>query len=241
MCPASCANKGGAGGAGGGVEKIAWDGTVLWHFTYYTSNYLSHHDIEPLPNGNILMIAWEYRTRNEAIAAGRNPNFLQGNTIMPDHIIEVEPTGQSSGNIVWEWHVWDHLIQEYNPAKENYGIVADHPELIDINFGERPDDINHINSIDYNEKFDQILLSVNSFSEIWVIDHSTTTQEAAGHNGGNSGKGGDILYRWGNPQAYHAGDVSDQAFYNQHDAQWIEAGSPGEGNILVFNNGNYKI
>jgi len=73
-----------------------------------------------------------------------------------------------------------------------------------------------------------------------VIDHSTTTQEAAGHNGGNSGKGGDILYRWGNPQAYLGEDVNDQAFFNQHDAQWIETGSPGEGNILVFNNGNNR-
>jgi len=81
---------------------------------------------------------------------GRNPNFGH---VYPDHIIEVEPTGQSSGNIVWEWHVWDHLIQEYNPAKENYGIVADHPELIDINFGGKLADFNHINSIDYNEKF----------------------------------------------------------------------------------------
>jgi hypothetical protein len=135
----------------------------------------------------------------------------------------------------------DHLIQEYSPAKENYGIVADHPELIDINFGGRQVDFNHMNSIDYNNEFDQILLSVNFFKEIWVIDHSTTTQEAAGHNGGNSGKGGDILYRWGNSQTYHAGDVNDQVFYNQHDAQWIETDFPGEGNILVFNNGNGRL
>jgi len=225
------------GGAGGGVEKIAWDGTVLWHFTYYTSNYLSHHDIEPLPNGNILMIAWEYRTRNEAIAAGRNPNFLNGNTIMPDHIIEVEPTGSSGGNIVWEWHVWDHLIQDYDPTKDNYGVVADHPELVDFNFGTSNADWLHCNSVDYHEEFDQILVSVHNFNEIWVIDHSTTTGEAAGHSGGNSGKGGDILYRWGNPSAYDAGTSSDRKLFGQHDASWIETGHPGEGNILVFNNG----
>ena len=71
-------------------------------FTYYTSDYLSHHDIEPLPNGNVLMIAWEYKTRNEAIAAGRGPNKLQGNTIKPDHVIEVMPTGPTTGDIVWE-------------------------------------------------------------------------------------------------------------------------------------------
>ncbi len=225
------------GGAGGAVQRIAWDGSIIWDFTYYTSDYLNHHDIEPLPNGNILMIAWEYKTRNEAIAAGRDPNYLQGNTIKPDHVIEVEPTGPTGGDIVWEWHAWDHLIQDYDPSKDNYGVVADHPELIDINFGSNKADWLHTNSIDYNEEFDQILVSVHNFNEIWVIDHSTTTAEAAGHTGGNSGRGGDILYRWGNPRAYRAGTTGDQKFFSQHDARWIEPGYPGEGNILVFNNG----
>jgi hypothetical protein len=84
---------------------------------------------------------------------------------------------------------------------------------------------------------DQILLSVRNFSEMWVIDHSTTTAEAAGHSGGNSGMGGDLLYRWGNPQAYDAGGSGDQQLFVQHDAQWIPEGTPGAGNILVFNNG----
>ena len=123
----------------------------------------------------------------------------------------------------------------------NYGVVTDHPELIDLNYstGGRPGnaDWNHINSIDYNEELDQILLSVRGNSEIWVIDHSTITAQAAGHTGGNSGRGGDLLYRWGNPQAYDAGNGADQQLFVQHDAQWIPSGYPGEGNILVFNNG----
>jgi hypothetical protein len=231
----------GGGGVGGGVQKVQWDGTVTWDFRYNTNGYLSHHDIEPLPNGNVLMIAWETKTSAEAVAAGRNPNTLMGNEFMPDHIIEVHPTGPTSGDIVWEWHVWDHLIQDFDFSKENYGLVANHPELIDINFGVLPDlltpDWLHSNSIDYNEEFDQILISVHHFDEIWVIDHSTTTAEAAGHTGGNSRKGGDILYRWGNPAAYRAGTLSDQQFFGQHDATWIASGCPGAGDILVFNNG----
>jgi hypothetical protein len=189
-----------AGGAGGGVEEIDWDGNVVWDFEYSNGQHCLHHDIEGLPNGNVLMIAWEYKTAAEAIAAGRDPALVT-DALWPDHIIEVEPTGVTGGNIVWEWHVWDHLIQDHDPSKDNYGDVGDHPELIDINFGGGVD-WNHINSVDYNQELDQIILSAHAFDEIWVIDHSTTTEEAAGHTGGNSGKGGDLLYRWGNPQAY---------------------------------------
>jgi hypothetical protein len=231
----------GPGGGGGGIQKVEWDGTVVWDFRYNTNGVLSHHDIKPLPNGNVLMIAWETKTRDEAIAAGRNPNFIFGGSFMPDHIIEVKPTGSSSGEIVWEWHVWDHLIQDYDSSKANYGVVGEHPELVDINFGTVSSGLTqdwlHTNSIDYNEEFDQILISVHNFNEIWVIDHSTTTTEASGHTGGNNGKGGDLLYRWGNPHAYRAGTNSNQQLFSQHDATWIEPGFPGEGNILIFNNG----
>jgi hypothetical protein len=139
---------------------------------------------------------------------------------------------------VWEWHAWDHLVQDYDASKANYGVVGDHPELIDVNYAASGQtDWMHTNSIDYNGEFDQILLSIHNFNEIWVLDHSTTTQEAAGHTGGNSGKGGDLLYRWGNPAAYRRGTTNDRKLSGQHDATWIDEGCPGEGNILVFNNG----
>jgi hypothetical protein len=228
------------GGAGGGVQIVTWDGTVTWDYRYNTNGYLTHHDIKRLPNGNIIMIAWETKTKSQAIAAGRNPNTIPANTFMPDHVIEVQPTGPTSGDIVWEWHAWDHLIQDFDSSKDNYGVVEDHPELININYGEffmGDDDWLHTNSIDYNPQYDQIVISIHNFNEIWVIDHSTTTDEAAGHTGGNSGKGGDLLYRWGNPDAYGAGTSSDQKLYGQHDTSWIKPGLPGAGHILIFNNG----
>ena len=228
-----------SGGITGRVEIFDWNGSLIWEFEYANNQHYLHHDVEILPNGNILMIAWENKSKVDAINAGRNPDKIKRNELWPDYIIEVKPNGSSSGDIVWEWHVWDHLIQDYDSTKDNYGNVADHPELIDINYIRRDGhpDWNHINSIDYHEGFDQILLSVCHFGEIWVIDHSTTTEEAFGHTGGRYGKGGDLLYRWGNPQAYRAGDSSNQRFFGQHDAQWIEPGCLGEGNILVFNNG----
>jgi hypothetical protein len=227
------------GGAQGRIEIFNTNGDKIWNYEYSSNTYNQHHDIEILPNGNILLIAWEIKSKQEAIAAGLNPNNLKRDQFWVDHIVEVKPFGASSGDIVWEWHVWDHLIQDFDPSKDNYGIVSDHPELIDINYGgERVGfDFNHINSIDYNEKFDQILLSSHNQNEIWIIDHSTTTAEAAGHSGGRYGKGGDILYRWGNPEAYKQGGKADKKYFSQHDGRWIEEGYPGEGNILVFNNG----
>ena len=229
------------GSGGGGIQKILWDGTIVWDYRYNVAGCTCHHDIKYLPNGNVLMIVWVTKTRAEAIAAGRNPSTIPGSTFTPDKIIEVKPTGATTGEIVWEWHVWDHLIQDFDPTKANYGVVGNHPELIDINFGDTfVYDWLHTNSVDYNPEFDQLLIDIHNFDEVWVIDHSTTTQQAAGHTGGNYGKGGDLLYRWGNPEAYDAGSANDQKLFFQHDASWIKPGCPGEGHILVFNNGNNR-
>jgi len=232
------------GGKSGAVEMFDWNGSLIWEFQYSGKTYCMHNDIEVLPNGNVLMTIWEKKTNEEAVAAGCDPDLILPRGFWIDHIIEVEPTFPSGGNIVWEWHVWDHMIQDFDATKENYGVVGAHPELVDINFkdnGRPPDwggtDVLHINSVDYNETFDQILLSLRALNEIWVIDHSTTTEEAAGHTGGNSGKGGDILYRWGNPQVYRKGDADDQKLFTQHDVRWIESGCPGKGHISIFNNG----
>jgi len=237
------------GGTGGKLERISWGGELEWSWEYSSETFISHHDIEPMPNGNILMIAWEERTEAEALQAGRNPEIASDspggqNNVWPDHIIEVEPVGNDSANIVWRWHAWDHLIQDYDPTKDNYGVVADHPERININYAGGTGnaagraDWMHCNGIDYNPVLDQIAISCRSMHEIYIIDHSTTTEEAAGSIGGNSGKGGDILYRWGNPQVYHQGLSSDQQLFGQHDVNWIPEGHPHAGSLSLFNNGN---
>ena len=225
------------GGAGGVLQRLALDGTLLWNFRYAGGGVWAHHDIEPLPNGNVLMIAWEDKTRAEALAAGRNPLWVS-NVFRPNHIIEVQPTGPTSGVIVWQWHLFDHVIQDFSATKANFGVVANHPELVDINFPPSgpPGDWNHVNGIDYDPVHDWIVISSRQNSEIWIIDHSTTTAEAAGHTGGNYGMGGDIIYRWGNPIAYGRGTAANQTLFYQHAANFIPPGYPGAGNILLYNN-----
>ncbi len=228
-----------AGGGGGMVELRTWDNDLIWQFELNDSMDRLHHDIAPMPNGNILMISWELKTEAEAIQAGRDTALLTQDKLWPDYIIEIDPVLDS---IVWKWHAWDHLIQDYDATKENYGVVADHPELINLNYVTNGGgaDWMHTNSIDYNAELRQIMISVPTFHEIWVIDHTTTTEEAAGHVGGFGNRGGDLLYRWGNPAAYDSGTEDDQQHFYQHDAHWagrfLDGSHPEFGNIVVFNN-----
>jgi hypothetical protein len=56
----SCKTQGYFGtGEGGRVEEYDWNDSLVWQFDYSTPNSISHHDIKPLPNGNILLLAIE--------------------------------------------------------------------------------------------------------------------------------------------------------------------------------------
>lgn len=294
------------GGEGGRLEEFDWDGNLIWTWICCDDDRRQHHDFEPLQNGNVLVIAWERKSVAEAVEAGCDLAAAKAG-IHPDCVLEVAPTRPLGGTIVWEWHVWDHLIQDRDPAKANFGVVAEHPERIDVNAGrprgaapsagmspeeteqlrrlgylggeddagargqaggaanERPSppspptsdgeldprrraerdslrrpgmgaDWNHLNAVNYHAGLDQIVLSSHNQHEVWIVDHGTTTEEAAGSSGGKRGAGGDLLWRWGNPQIWQAGDAAMQQLFGQHDARWIELGRRGAGHLLIFNN-----
>lgn len=222
-------------GAGGIVQEFDWDGNLVWQFDYVATDIVAHHDIEPMPNGNVLVVAYEMFDFDEAVAAGADPAGVAADGRWADHVVEVDP---STDQIVWEWHVWDHLVQDHDPMQANYGNVAASPSRIDINWtrpGDSPrPDWTHTNSVDYRESLDQIVLSPRTFSEIWIIDHSTTTAEAATSAGGNAGQGGDLLYRWGNPEAAQAGVAMDRQLYFQHHPHWLA----DDDRLLIFDNGD---
>jgi hypothetical protein len=278
----------GGAGAGGRIQEFTWEGQLIWDFKFHNQKQIQHHAITPMPNGNVLLVVWERKAAKEAIEAGVKPEMAGTGDMLVDSLVEIQPMGKTGGKVVWEWHLWDHLVQDHDKTKANYGDLAAHPELVDANFARNPSgafdnlarfvnpgpkkadatqgdskkdplnklkgigyvgagggkqfagfipDWTHANAVAYNAKLDQVMFTCREFSEVWIIDHSTTKAEAAGHRGGRRGKGGDLLYRWGNPRAYRAGLAADQRLFVPHDAHWIPEGVPGEGHLLVFSNG----
>lgn len=207
--------------AGGGIEILDWEGNQLWSYELSNEQYSTHHDVELMPNGNILSIAYERIVGDDAIDLGFDSRVIDTyGAVWSEAVFEIDP---KTSSIVWEWHVKEHLLPIGYDAKE-------YPHLISPKYPEerRSEDWLHLCSIDYNEELDQILLSAFITNEIFIIDHSISTEEA-------KGPAGDLLFRWGNPEAY--GESGKQMLFSQHNAQWIDSKSANS-NILLFNNGN---
>jgi len=198
------------------------------------------YELIKLPDGNYLSVGRKLLNIEGFYDIGYDPNNVSNNREMPREIDMIYEIKNGTGEILWQWNIGDHVIQERDSTAPNYGIIKEHPELINIDaisdWDWRVDESFMINSFDYNPSLDQIVLSIRKMSEFMIIDHSTTTTEAAGHEGGDSGKGGDILYRWGNPENYDSGNESDRFLHYQHNPNWITHGEH-LGKIITFDNG----
>ena len=226
------------GGTGGRVERYSWEGDLLWSMNWADTLQHQHHDVEWMSNGNILILGWERHSYEEAIALGKTPNTT-GNDVWCTQITEISPNGNYGGEVAWQWSAWDHIVQDTDESLPNFAVISEEPRRFNINYtvnngtnGLSPDWM-HSNSISYNESLDQIMISSSKFSEIFIVDHSTNTEEA-------SGPAGDLLWRYGNPIVYDRGTVDDRKLFHQHNAHWISEGLVGEGNVLVFNNGRNR-
>ncbi|MEJ2245400.1 MAG: aryl-sulfate sulfotransferase [Acidobacteriota bacterium] len=212
------------GGAGGIVQEIDWDGNVVWEYKLMTPTEIQHHCFKRIPNGNTLILAWEFKSIEEAIAKGRDPNTIPVSAyamnqritgFWVDFVREVNPEGAT----VWEWHVWDHLGKGPQKFDLNYRL----PEPMG---GVYPNfDWTHFNVVDYVEDTDQVLLNSRNFSEAYLVNHET----------------GAIEWRWGNKSAYGQGrapswyDNGDQKVFGSHNATPLE-----NGNIQIFDNGSER-
>ncbi|MDG5813877.1 aryl-sulfate sulfotransferase [Chitinispirillales bacterium ANBcel5] len=221
--------------ASGVIQEIDPDGNIVWEFEYRTDDFVLHHNLVPMPNGNILAVAYERIPGAEAEQAGINVRAIDmwNRQILSEKIIEIDPTAPAGSEIVWQWRLFDHLVRQEN--------AADHPTLFSTDLGMDGNrfpgfnDWMHLNGLSYCPVNDQVIFSSRYFSEIYVIDKSTTTEEAATGSGGRTGMGGRILYRWGNPQNY--GAPGEKQLDVVHSPKFIPPGYPGEGNIILFENG----
>lgn len=113
------------------VTEVDRDGDFIWE--YPIDNV--HHDFLKLPNGNVMLLLRSQVTSAEAVALGaRGLNPLAGRKYFNHYIQEIKPTGPNSGEVVWEWHVLDHLVQDNDPDKPNYGSIAGNPGRLDLNY-----------------------------------------------------------------------------------------------------------
>jgi hypothetical protein len=224
------------GGYGGIIRIYDQDNLLEWSYEVSNQTEIAHHDVEMLQNGNVMIMIWEKIDVNTLQDYG--VDFDQ--PIYTEKLIEVNT---QTNEIVWQWRSWDHIVQDHDATANAFGTISENPNKIDINYNmdrigidiSGNGDFMHANGIDIDENNDLIYMSVNYYSEIWVIDHSTTTEEASVSLGGNYDKGGDLVYRFGNPEAY--GDLdSERIFYNNHFPNLLENEVPGQQNLLVYSN-----
>jgi outer membrane protein assembly factor BamB len=216
----------GLGGVGGLIEEFDWNGKKVWEYKLFTpGKEFQHHTFDRMPNGNTMILAWEYKSRAEGIAKGRDPKTLPEKPVMQagkphdgfwvDFVREVDKDGKT----VWEWHAWDHIGQGAKKLDINYKL----PEPVGLTYPNY--DWSHFNVVWYLPKTDQVLLNSRNFAEFYLVNHKT----------------GEIEYRWGNPSAYGAGkgpswyDNGDQKVFGTHSPILLE-----NGNILLFDNGSER-
>ena len=229
--------------SGGRFKKMNWDGDIIWDYNLPDSICIPHHDIEVMPNGNILAICSEQKSNEEVVSKGRANTSNDELGMVFDMIVEIHPEENNQATILWEWRFWDRLIQDVDSSLDNYMSIEDNIQKLNINcelpgpLGVQLSDWNHCNAISYNSDLDQIAISSRRFSEIYIIDHSTNTLEAKSDVGGRYNKGGNFLYRWGNPQNHNSN--LERKLFSPHSVNWVPKGYPGSGNILIFNN-NYE-
>ena len=245
-----------AGGASGYVERVTWENVLVWSWSATPRfRFLSHHDVEPLKNGNVLLLVWEKKSKGDAIAAGRHPELIPDGEVWNNLVVEIEPCDDGGAKEVWRWDQWAHLCQDYDASKANYvEDVALHPTKFDLNFcppgGKAFCRGGGLKANEHSSQqcaFDmgtpgktgeRDWLHANSVSHsealgVVVVSYNVPSEVVVLKYRGD----GDILYRLGNPLVARTGDRHAQELFTQHSAVVVDAGDATKLGLLVFNNG----
>lgn len=197
-----------------GGQEYDWDGELVWDCPtpWGHSDLGSHHDIFRKANGNTLFICRE-ETPEEIREQARDPERRE--CLYSDLIVEVTPDKE----VAWEWRECEHLdIDRCNPIPASRGWWAgkDNNTVTDWTH------TNTVQALAENKWYDEgderfkpgnVLLSLRQLDVLLIVDRDTKEiawEYTGDYKGGLSG---------------------------QHDSHMIEKGLPGEGNIMVFDNG----
>lgn len=225
------------------LVQVDWDGNVVWKFNQL--EYIEDPGVEP---------QWMARQHHDYQRAGNpvgyyvpgmEPQVDKGNTIilchknvknpkisdkvlLDDVIIEVTWEGE----IVWEWSCNEHF-DEYGFSEEAKNILFRDPNMRSAGGG--MGDWMHINSMSVlgpngwydagDERFhpDNIIWDARESNIIAIIEKKT----------------GKIVWKVG-PDYNTSPELKELGWIiGQHHAHMIPRGLPGEGNILVFDNGGW--
>ena len=234
------------------IKELDWDGNLVNMWETPADIIAFHHDQLKIFNKKLnqyTMLSLNYLnyTLEEALANGGDPSKFTGDK-RACGLVEMD----MDGNVIWEWRGSDHYCQDFDPTKNNYvANLSDAPGKFDINYASGCAESG--NGIDYNETLGQILWDGKGIPEIWIIDHQGTfiPGDPEGSKALAASDAGDLVYRWGNPCVYGAGDApyyeygkygnGHKQLFNIHNGQWIDDGLPGAGHFLVFDNGYERM
>lgn len=223
------------------LVQVDWDGNVVWKFDCY--EYIEdpenapqwmarqHHDyqregnpvgyyapgLEPkTDSGHTLILAHKNVTKPE----------ISDKELLDDTIIEVD----WEGNVVWEWAVSDHFEELGFDEAAREALRRD-PNT--RGFGTFAGDWMHINSASVlgpNKHYDAGDERFHPDNIIWDARETNITAIIDKKTGG-------IVWKLG-PD--YSGELAHIGWIiGQHHAHLIPQGLPGEGNILIFDNGGW--
>ena len=210
-------SRGGMTSTDGMIDEYDWSGDLVWRYIPeggipHQRLMGPHHDVWRKENGNTLLICRE-AVPNEYLEQVCNP-LWQNQTICGDTILEVN----REGDVVWEWHSHGHLdINHYRlVASPDWFAGPDNSTVVDWTH------VNTVRDVPENRWFDQgdgrfkpgnVIISPRQLDTVYIIDRDS----------------GEIVWEYSGD---YFGGLS-----GQHEPYMIPKGCPGDGNIMIFDNG----
>ncbi len=195
------------------VYEYDWDGNIVFQ---YDCDGTPHHDIQKLANGNYLILS-EETIPAEYLAKLQDTHYNVGSRSGTIKRTDAKLIGDTllevtpKGEVIWKWRVWEHV--DVNRASVFDGVNDwSHGNTCSIIPPNK-----HYDAGDARFKPGNIIFNPRNFDEFWIIDRES----------------GKVVHTLNH-------DVRG-GLAHPHEPYMIPKGIPGEGNILVFDNGSVYL